>query len=63
MKRRFYQDFSEPILGAPSTTTNFRLFVGNPSVGITKSRGTALFTSIALLITNEYISKLKETLY
>ena len=31
----------------------------NPSVGIVISSSTALLTSIAILITNEYISKLK----
>ena len=31
----------------------------NPSAGIINSSSTALLTSIAILITNEYISKLK----
>ena len=31
----------------------------NPGAGIINSSRTALFTSIAILITNEYISKLK----
>ena len=31
----------------------------NPSIGIVSTYSTALLTSIAILITNEYISKLK----
>ena len=31
----------------------------NPSIGVVLTSSTALLTSIALLITNEYISKLK----
>ena len=31
----------------------------NPSIGIVLTRSTALVTSIAILITNQYISKLK----
>ena len=32
----------------------------NPGVGLVISSSTALLTSIAILITNEYISKLKK---
>ena len=43
--------------GSAVSTSTMSLI--NPSVGIVISSSTALLTSIAILITNEYISKLK----
>ena len=43
--------------GAAITSSTFSLI--NPSIGIPIASGSALLTSIAILITNEYISKLK----
>ena len=47
------------MLGSASTITTSTLSIVNPSVGIIISSSTALLTSFAILITNEYISKLK----
>ena len=46
-------------MGSASTVNSNTLASLNPSVGNNFSSGTALLTSIAILITNEYISKLK----
>ena len=45
--------------GAGSAVGSSTMGLINPSVGIVISSSTALLTSIAILITNEYISKLK----
>ena len=47
------------MIGSASTIISSTLAVLNPSAGIIISSSTALLTSIAILITNEYISKLK----
>ena len=47
------------MIAGGSTITSPSLSVINPSVGIVISSSTALFTSFAVLITKEYISKLK----
>ena len=47
------------MLGSASTITTSTLSIVNPSVGIIISSSTALLTSFAILITNEYLSKLK----
>ena len=49
----------EILLGVASTKTTSTLFILNPSVGIIISTCTAMLTSIAVLITNKNISKLK----
>ena len=43
--------------------TTSTLSILNPSVGIALTRSTAFITSFSVLITNEYISKLKKKLY
>ena len=48
---------TEILLGSGSTKTTSTMPLRNPSIGITSS--TALLPSIAILITNEYISKLR----
>ena len=48
---------SEIMLGSARTT--FTLSLVNPSIGIILTSSTALLTSIAILITNDCISKLK----
>ena len=47
------------MIGSASTIRSSTLALLNPSAGIIISNSTALLTSIAILITNEYISKLK----
>ena len=50
---------TEILIGSGSTISTSTLGLINPGGGITISSSTALLTSIAILITNEYISKLK----
>ena len=45
-------------MGTRSAVGSSTMGLINPSVGIVISSSTALLTSIAILITNEYISKL-----
>ena len=47
------------VIGSASTITSSTLGLINPGAGIIISRSTALLTSIAVLITNEYSSKLQ----
>ena len=56
-KLLFY--ITERLIGSASTISSSTLALLNPSAGIIISSSTALLTSIAILITNEYISKLK----
>ena len=50
---------TEILIGSGSAIGTSTMGLINPSVGIVISSSTALLTSIAILITNEYISKLK----
>ena len=50
---------TEILIGSGSTISTSTLGLINPGGGITISSSTALLTSIAILITNEYISKIK----
>ena len=47
------------MIGSASAVGSSTMSLINPGAGIIVSSGTALLTSIAILITNEYISKLK----
>ena len=49
----------EILVGAGSAVGSSTMGLINPGAGIIVSSSTALLTSIAILITNEYISKLK----
>ena len=51
--------FTEILNGSASTVSSSTLGLINPGAGIIISSSTALLTSFAILITNEYISKLK----
>ena len=53
---------SEILIGSASTISSSTMVLINHGAGITISSSAALLTSIALLITNEYISK-KNTVY
>ena len=50
---------TEILIGSGSTISTSTLGIINPGAGIIISSSTALLTSIAIMITNEYISKLK----
>ena len=47
------------LIGSGSAISTSTMSLINPRFGIVLSSSTALLTSIAILITNEYISKLK----
>ena len=47
------------MIGSGSAVSTSTMSLLNPSIGIVLTSSTALLTSLALLITNEYISKLK----
>ena len=50
---------SEILIGSGSAISTSTMSLINPSIGIILTSSTALLTSITILITNEYISKLK----
>ena len=58
-KKKILLIVTEIIVGGGSAIGSSTMGLINPSVGIIASSGTAFLTSIAILITNEYISKLK----
>ena len=51
---------TEILVGSGSAIGTSTMSLVNPSIGIALTSSTALLTSIAILITNEYISKLKK---
>ena len=50
---------SEFLIGSGSAFSTSTMSLINPSIGIVLTSSTALLTSLAILITNEYFSKLK----
>ena len=58
-KKKVLLIITEILVGAGSAVGSSTMGLINPGVGIVFSSSTALLTSIAILITNEYISKLK----
>ena len=58
-KKKVLLIITEILIGLVSTIGTSTMGLINPGVGIIISSSTALLTSIAILITNEYISKLK----
>ena len=50
---------TEIVVGSGTVIGSSSMALINPGVGFIMSSSTALLTSIAILITNEYISKLK----
>ena len=58
-KKKILLIITEILVGAGSTVGSSTTGLINPGAGIIISSSTALLTSIAILITNEYISKLK----
>ena len=58
-KKKILLIITEILVGAGSAVGSSSMALINPGAGIVVSSSTALLTSIAILITNEYISKLK----
>ena len=58
-KKKILLIITEILVGAGSAVGSSSMALINPGAGIVISSSTALLTSIAILITNEYISKLK----
>ena len=50
---------TEVLIGSGSAISTSTMSLINPSMGVVLASSTALLTSLAILITNEYISKLK----
>ena len=58
-KKKVLLIITEILIGSGSAIGTSTMSLINPSIGIVLTNSTALLTSIAILITNEYISKLK----
>ena len=58
-KKKVLLIITEILIGSGSAIGSSAMSMINPGAGIIISSSTALLTSIAILITNEYVSKLK----
>ena len=58
-KKKILLIITEILIGSGSAIGTSTMLLINPSIGIVLTSSTALLTSLAVLITNEYISKLK----
>ena len=58
-KKKILLIITEILFGSGSAISSSTMSIINPSFGIVLTSSTALLTSLAVLITNEYISKLK----
>ena len=58
-EKKVFLIITETLLGSGSAKTTSKKSIINPSVGIVLTSSTALLTSLAISVTNEYISKLK----
>ena len=58
-KKKVILIISEILVGSGSAIGHSTMSIINPSIGIVLTSSTALLTSLAILITNENISKLK----
>ena len=58
-KKKVLLIITEILIGSGSVSANSTMTLLNPSIGVVLSSSSALLTSIIILITNEYISKLK----
>ena len=59
IKKKVLLIITEKLIGSGSAISTSTMPLINPSIGIVLTSSTALLTSLAILITNEYISKLK----
>ena len=58
-KKKILLIFTEILIGSGSIISTPTMSLINPSIGIVLISSTALLTSLAILITNEYLSKLR----
>ena len=58
-KKKFLLIITETLIGSRSAISTMSMSLANPSIRIVLTSSTALLTSLAILITNEYISTLK----
>ena len=58
-EKKVFLIISEILIGSGSAISTSTMSLINPSIGIVLTSSTALLTSLAILITNEYVSKLK----
>ena len=58
-KKKVLLIITEFLIGSGSAISTSTMSLINPSIGIVLTSSTALLTSLAILIKNEYISKLK----
>ena len=58
-KKKVLLIVTEVLIGSGSAISTSTMSLINPSIGIVLTSSTDLLTSLAILITNEYISKLK----
>ena len=58
-KKKILLIISEILIGSGSDISTSAMSLINPSIGIVLTSSTALLTSLAILITNESLSKLK----
>ena len=57
-KKKVFLIITEILIGSGSAISTSTMSLINPSIGIVLTSSSALLTSLAILITNEYISKL-----
>ena len=58
-RKKVLLTITEVLIGSGSAITTSTLSILKPSIGVVLTSSAALLTSITILITNEYISKLK----
>ena len=58
-KRKVFLIITEIFIGSGTAISTSTMSIMNPSIGIVLTSSSALLTSLAILITNEYLSKLK----
>ena len=58
-KKKVLLIITEILIGSGSAISTSTMSIINPSIGILATSSTAFLTSLAIIITNEYISKLK----
>ena len=58
-KKKILLIINEILVGCGSAIGTSMMSLINPSIGVVLTSSSALLTSLAILITNEYISKLK----
>ena len=62
-KKKVLLIITELLVGSGSAIGSSTMSIFNPSTGVVLTSSTAFLTSVAILITDEYISKLKKKIY